>query len=64
MDLELQSPCIDISFMPRTQSDILAAQRSAGTNTHTAQMFLNQRIPFLTLERNCLKIWEYSQGNA
>jgi hypothetical protein len=21
-------------------------------------------VPFLTLEKNCLKIWEYSQGNA
>jgi|TARA_B110000285_G_C14818299_1_gene465261 hypothetical protein len=30
MDLELQCPCLDLSFLPRTQSDILNAQRSAG----------------------------------
>jgi hypothetical protein len=25
MDLELQCPCLDLSFLPRTQSDILNA---------------------------------------
>lgn len=30
MDLELQCPCLDLFFQPRTQLDILNAQRSAG----------------------------------
>jgi len=30
MDLEYQCPCIDLMFLPRTQSEILSAQRSAG----------------------------------
>jgi hypothetical protein len=25
---------------------------------------LNSRLPFLTVEKQCIKIWEYSQGNA
>ena len=64
MDLELQCPCIDLSFLPRTQSDILSAQRSAGQTNHSAQVFLNSRLPFLTIEKQCIKLWEYSQGNA
>lgn len=64
MDLELQNPCIDISFLPRSQSDVLNAQRSAGQSTHTAQVFLHSRLPFYTAERQCLKLWEYAQGNA
>ena len=51
MDLELQSPCIDLCFLPRTQSDILSAQRSAGQSSHSAQVFLNSRLPFITIEK-------------
>jgi hypothetical protein len=64
MDLELQVPCIAINFLPRTQSDMLNAQRSAGQNSHSAQVFLNSKLPFVTVEKQCIKIWEYSQGNA
>lgn len=64
MDLELQSPCFDLRFLPRGQSDILFAQRSAAQSSHSAQVFLNSKLPFLTAEKQCLKMWEYSQGNA
>ena len=64
MDLELQCPAIDILFLPRTQSDILSAQRSAGHQTHSTQVFLNTKLPFMTVEKNCIKLWEYTQGNA
>lgn len=36
MDLELQAPCIDLLFLPRNQSEILSAQRSAGQTNHSA----------------------------
>jgi hypothetical protein len=64
MDLELQCPCIDLFFLPRSQSDLLHAQRAAGQSNHSAQVFLNSRLPFMTVEKNCLKLWEYAQGNA
>ena len=64
MDLELQSPCIDLNFLPRSQSDLLNAQRSAAQSNHSAQVFLNSRLPFVTVEKNCIKLWEYAQGNA
>jgi|DEB0MinimDraft_12_1074336.scaffolds.fasta_scaffold08247_3 hypothetical protein len=60
MDLELQCPCIDLAFLPRSQHDMLNAQRSAGQSNHSAQVFLNSRLPFMTVEKNCIKLWEYS----
>lgn len=30
MDLELQNPCVEIGMLPRNQSDVINAQRSAG----------------------------------
>ena len=64
MDLELQSPCVELGVLPRTQSDVLNAQRSAGQSGHSAQVFLHSKLSFFTAEKQCIKLWEYSQGNA
>jgi hypothetical protein len=63
MDLELQAPCVDLLFLPRNQSEVIGMQRSAAQANHPAQVFLNARVPFLTAERQCIKVWEYYQGN-
>lgn len=37
---------------------------ASGAYLSQQQQFLQIKIKFLTLEKNCLKIWEYSAGNA
>ena len=34
------------------------------TNFNSHTQFLNTKIKFLTLEHNCVKIWEYTGGNV
>ena len=51
MDLELQNPCVELGVLPRTQSDILNAQRSAGQSGHSAQVFLHSKLSFFTAEK-------------
>ena len=64
MELELQNPGIDVKFLPRSQSEIFQAQKISGQSGNPAEMFLNTRLPFMTVERMCIKFWEYSMGNA
>lgn len=60
MDLELQNPCVDIGVIPRSQNDVLNAQRTAGSTGHSTQVFLHSKLSFFTAEKQCIKLWEYS----
>ena len=37
--------------------------KQAGPVNQAAMVYLNQSFSFLTLEKNCIKIWEFQNGS-
>jgi hypothetical protein len=62
LELELQSVALGIAYIPSKTLQFNSSQYGDNFNSHT--QFLNIKIKFLTLEPNCVKIWEYYAGNV
>ena len=73
-DLDLQQSCLGLSLLQRTITQGISNQPAYApypprqTSTHsalgqTAQVYLTNQIQFLTVERTCIKLWQFHQGN-
>jgi len=69
-DLELQASCLGVNLLPaptsRNPGANLKGQRAATFHnpaSHTAHVFLSKAITFMTVEAQCIKVWEFYQGS-
>ena len=58
----MQSVALGIANIPLKSLQYCSSLNGDHFNSHS--QFLNTKIKFLTLEHNCLKIWEYTSGNV
>lgn len=74
-DLEHQSCCLDVSLLTNAQPDYTKPdafgsfggqkqkQLYQNATSQTAQVYLHNTMQFITVEKTCIKIWSYYQGN-
>lgn len=61
LELELTATCLGLQIVP-FQKTVSSSLNPSLTTVGT--QYLQTRLRFLTLERNCVKIWEYQAGHA
>jgi hypothetical protein len=64
LELELQQTALGIALMPQKIIQYNSSVGATGGGFTSHQQYLNSKLKFLTLEKNCIKIWEYQAGNV
>lgn len=62
-ELELTASALSLTFMAKTPGSSNFTSTSNPTPYTSAQM-LHQKVRFLTLEKKCIKVWDYQQGSV
>ena len=63
LELDLQASALGITILPNKSYQTYQSNVSTGIISQQ-QHYLNTKLKFLTLEKNCIKIWEYAAGQT